>query len=75
MLVKSVFTELLKYIMTSKYEDQISTKKVIISVTEDKVHVTPKETYIIKEKKDTIWYIVGILFICIIVVIIILCFR
>ena len=66
MLVKSVFTELLKYIMTSKYEDQISTKKVIISVTEDKVHVTPKETYIIKEKKDTIWYIVGILFICII---------
>ena len=38
--------------MTSKYDERITTNEVTISVLDDDIYVSPRETYIIKDIKD-----------------------
>lgn len=38
--------------MTSKYDERIATSEVTISVLDDDIYVSPRETYIIKDIKD-----------------------
>lgn len=38
--------------MTSKYDERIITNNVSISVLDDTIHVSPRETYIVTEIKN-----------------------
>lgn len=38
--------------MTSKYDERIITNNVTISVLDDTIHVSPRETYIVTEIKN-----------------------
>lgn len=38
--------------MTSKYDERIITNNVTISVLDDTIHISPRETYIVTEIKN-----------------------